>query len=110
MQPTALTELVMGYPDFNTGIPQLSDATGSINAVVGSGGLHPNGGIDAVPVTVGLILSATVNVEEHVLVQPFALVIVRLRVKLPQVDPLKMETVLFKVEPVIVPLPVIFQL
>jgi len=53
--PAVLTVLVMGYPDLRTGIPQLSVAVGAINADDGFGGLQPRSGIEAMPVTIGLV-------------------------------------------------------
>jgi hypothetical protein len=105
VHPELLITLVWGYPVFSTGILQLSDAVGEMKAVVGSGGLHPSGGIEAVPDTVGLILSDTVNVVLQELVHPLAFVIVSVKVNVPHEDPLKTDTALLMVEPLMVPLP-----
>jgi hypothetical protein len=81
-----------------------------MKAVVGSGGLQPRDGMVAVPLTTGFTISATVKVVVQELVQPFALVMVRLSVKVPHDVPLFTETELLMVEPVMVPLPDMLQL
>jgi hypothetical protein len=48
---------VIGYPNFNTGVPQLSDAVGATNAAEGFGGLQPRSGILEMPVATGFIWS-----------------------------------------------------
>ena len=104
-QPSVTT--VPGTPVRVYGVVQLS-----VNVVVGAAGhgvLQPGTVISASSVITGSSESAIVKILEFVQVQPLK-VVVSVRVKLPQVLPVRTETFWLVVEPGIVPSPLIDQL